>query len=213
VDVGASIDQGGTDASGDGDVAVTDSSGDAGPTDPSRLRYTFDCPPGDSCGTAPAVHLSDLINFRPKHPVTSMEPNGWAVVNLDANFIARAAADVQTGPLLGATAQVRFTPGEFTWNYGDGESRTSADGGGTWAQLNVPEFSPTSTSHVYRQTGTFTVNASVRYSAEYRFGDQPWQAIAGSLEISADEFSVVVGDAKTVLVDEDCTTNPFGPGC
>jgi hypothetical protein len=214
VHVGASQDSAGSGSSGDGDVSVDDSSGGAAePFDPSVLRIHFDCPGAASCATTPAVHLSDLISFHPKAPTIAMEPNGWAVAHLDANFVGNAAVDVQSGALLGGQAQVRFTPGRFNWNYGDGTKRTSADGGATWAQLKVPEFSPTSTSHVFQHTGTFSVSATVTYTAEYRFAGQPWQAISGSLQTPAQAFTVVVGDAKTVLVDQDCAVNPAGPGC
>lgn len=215
VDVGASQDSAGSGSTGDGGVSVNDSSGDAAaePFDPSVLRFQFNCPGAASCATTPAVHLSDLISFHPQAPTVAMEPNGWAVVHLDANFVGNAAMDVQSGALLGAQAQVRFTPGRFTWDYGDGSTRTSADGGATWAQLHIPEFSPTSTSHVFQNTGTFSVSATVTYTAEYRFAGQPWQSISGSLQTPAQAFTVVVGDAKTVLVDRDCAANPAGPGC
>lgn len=214
VEVGASQDSAGSGSTGDGGVAIDDSSGDAAePFDPSVLRIHFDCPGAASCATTPAVHLSDLISFHPQAPTVAMEPNGWAVVHLDANFVGNAAMDVQSGALLGAQAQVRFTPGRFTWDYGDGSTGTSADGGATWAQLHVPEFSPTSTSHVFQNTGTFSVSATVTYTAEYRFAGQPWQSISGSLQTPAQAFTVVVGDAKTVLVDRDCAANPAGPGC
>jgi hypothetical protein len=215
VEVGATQDADGSGSTGNGNVSIDDSSGDAatGPLDPSVMRFQFDCPSAAACAETPAVHLSDLISFHPKAPTIAMEPNGWAVVNLDANFVGNVSVDVQSGALLGTQAQVRFTPGRFTWNYGDGSTRTSADGGATWAQLHVPEFSPTSTSHVFHSTGTFSVSATVTYTAEYRFADQPWQSISGSLQTPAHAFTVVVGDAKTVLVDQDCAANPAGPGC
>jgi hypothetical protein len=142
-----------------------------------------------------------------------MEPNGWAVVHLAANFTATARPDVQSGVLLGLPAEVRFTPQAFSWDYGDGSTRRSADGGTTWLRLGVPEFTPTATSHVYETRGTFTVRIGVVYGAEYRFGGQAWQHITGSLNVAAPSFDVVVGDAKTVLVGGDCTTDPTGPGC
>ncbi|TAM68593.1 MAG: hypothetical protein EPN48_11375 [Microbacteriaceae bacterium] len=161
----------------------------------------------------PAVRLSDLINFRAPAPATSMEPNGWAVVGLDANFIAGAGVDVQGGTLLGQPAQVRFTPVGFSWDYGDGGKRASADGGASWAKRGIPEFSPTPTSHAYLRTGSFTVRIAVTYAAEYRFANQNWQQIEGSLNVKAPPFTVFVGDAKTVLVGRDCVANPRGPGC
>jgi hypothetical protein len=213
VNLGASQDIDGSSANtGDGSAAVDDSSGDAGVFDPSVLRYDFTCQDPVACAAA-AVHLSDLISFHPAEPTTGMEPAGWAIVKLDANFLASAGTDIQNGTLLGQPAQVRFTPSAFHWDYGDGTTRTSDDGGSTWAQLGIPEFSPTSTSHAYLSSGSFTVHVSTTYTAEYRFANLPWQAIPGSLNESAPEFVVVVGTAKTVLVDQDCLANPNGPGC
>ncbi|HEY5224707.1 MAG TPA: hypothetical protein VIJ18_16875 [Microbacteriaceae bacterium] len=185
---------------------------DAGFVNIAPLWNVITCQAPDPCAN-PTVRLSDLINFRAPVPTTSMEPNGWAVVGLDANFVAGAAVDVQSGTLLRLPAQVRFTPAGFSWDYGDGAKRTSADGGASWAKRGIPEFSPTPTSHAYLRTGSFTVQIGVSYTAEYRFANQNWQQIPGILNMQAPQFAVVVGDAKTVLVGRDCVANPRGPGC
>lgn len=210
--------------SGDGAGASDSSSGessgtgrsgsfpDAGIVNFAPLINVFPCQAPDPCAN-PTVRLSDLINFRAPVPTASMEPNGWAVVGLDANFVAAASVDVQSGTLLGQPAQVRFTPSRFSWDYGDGATRTSADGGASWAQRGLPEFSATPTSHVYVRTGSFTVRIGVTYTAEYRFANQNWQQIPGILNMQAPQFAIVVGDAKTVLVGRDCVANPRGPGC
>jgi len=231
VDVSAHRDSPGQSGSGGSSSdAVGDVDNDPGtpasPIDPTVIvdgvphdRYGVTCGPpacpADPAGTpsAPAVHLSDLASFHPAPPTSVSEPSGWAVVGLDANFVAHAPTQVLNGSLLGHRAQVRFTAARYRWSYGDGATRSTADPGATWAQLGVPEFSPTATSHVYRDRGTVTAQLTVGYSPEYRFGGGAWTPIDGILDLSGARFTVIVGDADTVLVGRDCVENPRGPGC
>ncbi|MCC6855990.1 MAG: hypothetical protein IT189_08010, partial [Microbacteriaceae bacterium] len=60
--------------------------------------------------TPTTVTLSDVAAFRPDVGTNAMQPNGWAVVGLDTNFLSRGGADVVAGTLLGGPAEVRFTP-------------------------------------------------------------------------------------------------------
>jgi hypothetical protein len=171
------------------------------------------CPtPGAKPGK-PAVTLRDLASFHPAHPTSVSEPGGWAVTGLDANFVARAAPQVLNGTLLGRAAQVRFTPVRFHWAFGEGAERAADTPGATWKQLGLPEFSPTATSHVYRDAARFSVVLTVGYSPEYRLGNAAWQPVAGVLDLSAPPFTVIAGDAQTVLVGRDCVQNANGPGC
>jgi hypothetical protein len=217
VDVGASQDYGGGDGSespsGDGDWGSTsDAPGEAIAPNGFRRAYVIpDC--GGCANPAPVVRITDLINFKPTLPAATMEPNGWAVIGLDANFYLSTGSEIKAGNLLGFRAEVRFTPGSITWDYGDGAVRTTADAGASWASLGLADFSPTNTSHVYQTAGDYTIRPSVSFTAEYRFGGQPWQAVSGTLDAPANQLGVVAGDAKTVLVDRDCTANPNGPGC
>ena len=97
-----------------------------------------------------------------------MEPNGWMIVGLDTNFFATGGVQVKDGTLLGQPASVRFTPVTWRWTYGDGTSASAAMGGTTWAAQGVREFDPTPTSHVYRSPGTYYIDLSIDYRAEYR---------------------------------------------
>ena len=162
--------------------------------------------------TAP-VTLADIAAFRPATPVDRMEPNGWTVVGLDTNFYATGSAHVVSGTLLGQPADVRFTPVQWHWSYGDGEAAIHPYPGSTWAAQGVHEFDPTGTSHVYRQLGSYVIDLDVDFAAEYRYAGGPWVTIAGALTVPASRLSITVGDAKTVLVARDCARNPGGPGC
>ena len=159
------------------------------------------------------ISLADIAHFSPVVGVNSMEPNGWMVVGLDTNFYATGGQHVVDGELLGLAASVRFTPIAWTWRYGNGASATHTQSGATWAALGVNEFDATPTSHIYRAAGTYVIELDIRYRAEYRFAGLGWTSIQGSITLPANRLTATAGDARTVLVDKECTRNPSGPGC
>ena len=160
------------------------------------------------------VALSDLVNFRPTPGTDQMQPDGWMVVGLDTNFYARAVQHIKTGDLLGQPASVRFTPVRYRWTYGDGSSATRGTPGATWQALGVAEFEPTATSHIYRSPGTYYIDLTIGFSPEYRYAaSTTWTPISGVIWVPANRLVAVAGGAKTVLVEDECTANPSGPGC
>ncbi|WP_157427565.1 hypothetical protein [Agromyces salentinus] len=159
------------------------------------------------------VTLRDIASFRPAVPDNGMEPDGWAVVGLPANFVAAASAHVISGTLLGRPADVRFTPVGYRWTHSDGGIVDSATPGASWSDLGQSEFSATSTSHVYEMSGEHTVRLDVELSAEYRFAGSGWLPIDGTLSVAGEDQRVLVGDFDTVLTNGDCESNPSGPGC
>jgi hypothetical protein len=180
------------------------------------------CPVAGECADAEApapdaVTLSDLASFSPSAAVIRMEPSGWMLTGLPANFIAdteagRAAFEETVGTLLGGPISVRFTPTAYTWSWGDGSSDTVATAGRTWEELGVPRFSETATSHVYGERGTVTVSLQITHRVEYSLGGAPWTSVVGTVATSA-AIDAYVGTARTVLVDGDCTEHPDDPGC
>lgn len=159
------------------------------------------------------ITLADIAAFRPDADVDHMEPNGWMIVGLDTNFFATGGTQVKDGTLLGQPASVRFTPRTWRWAYGDGAGAAIGTPGATWAAQGIPEFDPTGTSHIYRAAGTYYIDLTIDYSAEYRFAGTQWIGIPGILAVPANRLVATAGDAKTVLVERECTVNPAGPGC
>ncbi len=201
------------------EVGAEAGSGDAGDGGGSSAApETAACSGGVTCtlvGTLelPDLAISDLAAFYPAAPGVRSEPNGWTVVGLDTNFVSDAAEHTASGSLLGQTAEVRFTPRSFRWDYGDGIRAVTATGGRTWKALDVPEFGATPTSHVYTAPGSYAVSLAVAYSAQYRIGAGPWHGVAGTLSLPTPAFTIVASDANTVLVGRDCRLDPRGPGC
>jgi hypothetical protein len=159
------------------------------------------------------ITLADIAAFRPDPGVDNMEPNGWMIVGLDTNFFATGGTQIKDGTLLGQPASVRFTPVTWRWTYGDGAAASLGTAGGTWGSQGIEEFDPSPTSHVYRAPGTYYIDLSIDFTAEYRFGGTQWIGIAGILPLAANRLVATAGDAKTVLVERECTRNPGGPGC
>lgn len=159
------------------------------------------------------VTWRDIASFRPTPEVDHMQPNGWMVVGLDTNFYATGGVRIVNGELLGYPAAVRFTPVRWHWTYGDGTAATKATRGSTWAAQQAREFDRTATSHIYRAAGTYYIDLSVEYGAEYRFAGGGWVPLVGTLTLPANRLKATAGSAQTLLFDENCRENPTGPGC
>jgi hypothetical protein len=161
----------------------------------------------------PAVTISDVKNFGVTAGTDHMEPNGWMIVGLATNFYSVGGVEVRNGTLLGEPASVRFTPIAWHWTYGDGKSATRTTKGATWAAQRIPDFNPTPTSHVYSREGTYFIDLSITFRAEYRFAGGAWTPVIGTITLPSNRLEATAGDAKTVLVNHDCNQNPGGPGC
>lgn len=160
----------------------------------------------------PAVTLADLESFRPVTPALTGEPAGFGVVGMPTNFVAAASEQAIPGVLLGYPVTVRFTPTAFVFSYGDGTSARSATGGATWAQVGTAQFSPTDTTHVYRERGIYSATVAVEFAASVDFGTG-WIPVDGVVTASSGAYPVEVVEVHTALVDRTCEEDPTGPGC
>jgi len=201
-----------------GDGANGGGGGGAGaPSDCLRNRFNWKCLPllpGTGTATPPQlVTWADLASFRPTVGVAVAEPTDWSIIGLPTNFYVNGGPHVVSGALFGLPADVRFTPVEHGWSYGDGSSSTTTTPGASWASLGLAEFDRTATSHVYRRQGAFTISATITYAAEYQFAGQPWRSVSGTLALPTNSLSLTVSDATTVLVRDGCDTRAVFVGC
>ena len=97
--------------------------------------------PPEEAAAPVVVTLRDIASFRPAAPDNGMEPGGWAIEGLPANFVAGASVQVVSGTLLGQPADVRFTPVGYRWTHSDGAVVEGGGPGATWAALGQREFS------------------------------------------------------------------------
>lgn len=154
---------------------------------------------GEPAEPADVVTITDLARFLPATVGLHAEPDGWAVVGVPANFWVEVAPVTVSGELLGGTAQVRFTPRAYRFDYGDGTVRTSGSPGASWAALGQEELTPTPTDHVYRARGDRSASVTVIYSAQYRVGDGPWIGVAGAVSGTTPPQATLVVVERTAL--------------
>lgn len=159
------------------------------------------------------VTASQLLSFAPPAPEVATEPDGVAIVGMPANVVAPAASSASSGTLLGFPVSVSFTPERLAIDYGDGEASSVAAKSATWAELGQAEFTATTTSHAYRQRGTYAISVRVLYSASVDFGEYGTVPVTGLVSSQASTASVRAVTAETGLVERTCSEPPAGPGC
>lgn len=202
------------------DKAVAPGRGDDEPpeegvNDPREVRDMLGtCQDPAACGRSDArvITLSDLTSFAPATPEIRMEPYGWMVRGLPANFIADAETNSTDGSLFDSRVTVRFTPTAYNWEWGDGSSDTVTVPGATWEDLSLPRFSHTETSHVFEDRGPTSIGLTVDYTVDVSLEGGEWITIAGTVAASTTVDATVV-TGKTVLVDGDCSETSADPGC
>ena len=176
--------------------------GECGTRDPGTLNpliLSEEAEPAEPGEPGRAVTIEDVARFLPARGVLHGEPSGWAVVGVPANFWVEVEPMTVTGELLGDVAQVRFTPTLYTFDYGDGTTRTSAEPGSSWRDLGQDELSATPTGHVFRERGDRPVKVTIAYTAEYRVDGGAWIGVAGAVSAAAPVVDTLVVAERTVL--------------
>ncbi len=190
---------------------------EAGPAQPAPAPTPIRCTRADCGGyivvMPPDVTAADLASFRPARPSLTGEPTGFGIVGAPTNVVAAASEQDIAGTLLGWDVTVRFTPAGYVFDYGDGTTARVSTGGSSWAALGQAQFTPTATSHVYRERGTYPVSVTVQYAASVDFGSGTWRPVTGLVTATSGGYDVRVVEARTALVDQTCVENPAGPGC
>lgn len=160
----------------------------------------------------PTIVISDLARFAPASVLATAEPANVGIAGMPTNFTAAATPQVQDGELFGVPLRVRFVPAGYDYIYGDGSSATLTTPGQTWEALGQAQFTPTPTSHVYREPGVYSARVDVRYTAQVDLGGG-WIDVPGQLTTSGATQEIRVLEARTALVAHTCDENPAGVGC
>lgn len=161
----------------------------------------------------PDVTLADLASFRPSPPTLGGEPAGFGVVGMPTNLVATASEERIPGTVLGWDVTVRFLPTAYVFDHGDGTVGRSTTGGASWTSLGQGQFTPTATSHVYRERGTYDVSVTVEYAASVDFGSGAWHAVPGVVRAAGPGYGVRIVEARTALVDRTCAEDSSAAGC
>ncbi|MCI9888546.1 hypothetical protein JT358_08750 [Micrococcales bacterium 31B] len=108
--------------------------------------------------------------------------------------------------MLGQIVQVRATPVQWAFDFGNGTHATSSGPGVKYAgkiTRNPPHKVPGAIWNVYRHKGTYRISQTITYSAEYRVNLGPLQPVTGTLTRAGQGVDMEVRAYTALLVDED----------
>ncbi|MFJ2544479.1 hypothetical protein [Microbacterium sp. NPDC087589] len=180
-----------------------------------RQNRTASPPPSPSIPPAtgiPTIVISDLARFAPASVLATAEPGNVGIAGMPTNFTAAATPQIEDGELFGVPLRVRFVPAGYDYTYGDGSSATLTTPGQTWEALGQAQFTPTPTSHVYREPGVYSARVDIRYTAQVDLGGD-WIEVPGQLTTPGATQEIRILEARTALVAHTCHENPAGIGC
>lgn len=139
------------------------------------------------------------------------QPESFSLRNGNAHMYADSELQNFNIVLFDQNVRVKAIPIAYSWAYGDGASRTLSFPGEPQANRGFDE--PTSTSHVYKETGDFAVGLTTRFRGEYSTEGGPWTPIPGVANVPSAPETMSVWRTKKVLVAENCAAGSSSPGC
>jgi hypothetical protein len=116
----------------------------------------------------------------------------WVLVGTDTIAMTDASEHVLSTQVLDLDIDVRVTPVQFTWDFGDGSAPlTGTDPGAPWPDHTV--------SHVYREPGVVTILLRTEWDADFRVeGTSTWIPVAGRAvtETASEPIEVVTAKPR-----------------
>ncbi|MFD1946485.1 PKD domain-containing protein [Nocardioides aestuarii] len=120
-------------------------------------------------------------------------PDGQTLINFDTNFFTdNTAPTTRSVTLLGQQVEIEATPSGYTWDFGDGASRTTSSPGAAYPDLDV--------THEYASEGRVSPSVATTYQGRYRINGGGWQQIPGTLTLPGEPEALRVRSASPRLV-------------
>lgn len=158
-----------------------------------------------------AVTPAEFRSFPIKASIPKTQPTGFSLKNGHAHIYANSVTQSFNTEIQDRPVSIRAIPHSYLWNYGDGHSRKLQKPGKPMPNHTFDQS--TDTSHVYEETGDFTIQLNTAYRGEYSVDGGPWMPIPGTASVPSDPMPMSVWRTKKLLVDQDCANNPGGPVC
>ncbi len=175
-------------------------------------RCVYSEKPDDVLGKI-AAQIQTKFKELPVNPGTSvMQPSPHTLRGAETNFFANATEQQFDITILGQKVHVFAKPVQYTWGYGDGTSLgPQLAAGGPLPQDRWGE--KTATSHVYPETGDFSVVLTTHFQGTYSVNGGPPLPIPGQGQFSSPPQTISVWRSITRNYADDCLRNPLGQGC
>lgn len=139
------------------------------------------------------------------------QPENFSLRNGNAHLYADSESQNFNIVIFDQDVRVRAIPTSYSWSYGDGSARTVGFPGEPQGNRGFDE--PTTTSHVYKETGDFGVGLTTRFRGEYSTEGGPWTPIPGVANVPSAAVTMSVWRTKKALVAENCGAEAGAPGC
>ena len=172
----------------------------------------FDPRPADLLPRIAAMIQTEFQRLPIAAGSVTAQPSPHTLRGAETNFFAAAVEQKFDISILAQDVHVVAKPVRYTWSYGDGTSlgpQTAA--GGPLPQDRWGE--KTATSHVYTQTGDFSVVLATHFQGTYSVNGGPPLPIPGQGQFSSPPQTVSVWRSITRNYADDCLRNPQGQGC
>jgi hypothetical protein len=157
--------------------------------------FAFCAPPpnGESILLSPGLIATALARIPlPPSALKVQPPNGRTLVNFDTNFFTETQPFDRTVTLLRQRVDLHIVPSRFGWQFGDGESLTTAEPGAPYPRLDV--------THRYLEKGRVAPSVDTTYTARFRVNGGPWRDVPGSVTIAGPPVDLAVLTATPTLV-------------
>lgn len=176
---------------------------------PPNMPDPPEAPEDDGGGSVapPVPSESDFASFQIPPSTPHALPVDWTVTGKPTAFWADASVRTFSAELLGFPLQVRATPIEFHWDFGDGNSTSTTSPG---QEPSHPQNG--SITHTYSTKGERTVTLTTVYTGEYSYGSG-WSTIPGTAAVESDGLPMTVYRYHKYRVEDDCNVNPYGTDC
>ncbi|WP_411734171.1 hypothetical protein [Paeniglutamicibacter sp.] len=139
------------------------------------------------------------------------QPKSFSLRNGHAHMYAESKTQNFNVTIFDQNVRIRALPISYGWAYGDGTSQRLGFPGEPATAHGFDK--PTSTSHVYKETGDFGVGLSTRFRGEYSTEGGPWTPIPGVANVPSEQITMSVWRTKKILVAESCNRGSGAPGC
>lgn len=157
--------------------------------------------PGQCIGpadlTAAATTAWTQLTVNPT-PANVQPPNGWTIVHFDTIVHTTDQPQNLTTELLGIPVEIRATPAEYTWDFGDGETLTTTDPGKPHPDQTLV--------HQYTALETYEITLTTTWTGQFRIaGTSAWTNIDGTATTTDTTDPLDVVELRPRLV-----TDPLG---
>jgi hypothetical protein len=148
---------------------------------------------GGDVDVTPAF-VAQALRFIPLPPAALQvqPPDGRTLVNFDTNFFTDVEPFDTSVSLLGQQVDLHIVPSAFAWQFGDGDTVTTAEPGSPYPKLDV--------THSYLTKGQVSPRVDTTYTARFRVNGGPWRDVPGSVTIAGPPVDLQVLTATPTLV-------------